>query len=71
MLLVPYVASSCRLMLPTAARDLSLFFTFQLLRFTWLDVCHAFLSCCVPTDKSFLHVGVYRVWRPEDDATCK
>jgi len=61
MLLVPYVASSCRRMLPTAARDLSLFFIFQLLWFSWLEVYYAFLSFCVPTDKSFLYVGVYRV----------
>ena len=60
MLLVPHVASSCRRMLPTAARDVSLFFIFQLLWFTWLEVYHAFLSFCVPTDKSFLYVGVYR-----------
>ena len=64
MLLVPYVASSCRRVLPAAAYDLSLFFIFQLLWFTWLDVFHAFLSFCVPTDKSFLYVGVYRVSCP-------
>jgi len=44
-----------------AARALPLFFIFQLLWFTWLEVCHAFLSFCVPTDKSFLYMGVYRV----------
>jgi len=40
-------------MLPTAARDLSLFFIFQLLWFTWLEVYHAFLSFCAPTDNLF------------------
>jgi len=61
MLLVPYVASSCRRMLPTAAHYLSLFIIFQLLWFTWLEVYHAFLSFCVPTDKYFLYMGVYHV----------
>ena len=56
-----HIAFVCRWMLHVTARDLSLFFLFQLLWFTWLDVYHAFLSFCVPTDKSFLYVGVYRV----------
>jgi len=43
--------------LPTAAHDLSLFFIFQLLWFTCLDVYHAFLCFFV-----FLPINLFFMW---------
>jgi len=57
-----HIAFVCRRMLHVTARDLSLFFIFQLLWFACLDVYHAFLlflcsyRFCVPTNLFFMWV---------------